>query len=370
MRTLYRKRADGRISVYAFEIEGASSRIHQGVLGGKLRPSAWKTFKASCVGSAREISGEAVCRRRCNNLIKLMVKDRGWSESLEEVGVEKPFKPMTPLPWSVQKMRKYHQPCHVQPRLRGHRVFVSAAGIRDDRGRTVVHGFHITQALSRTFKQAPGLVLDAFLTGGPDEEEDLFDEALLADDKIAIESSLGLIVVDAVEGAGEVPFDLRYGFIRPMIEELSLLGYPVHMAMTEPVTSTKDIDCFAQEVLAAGYEGLIVRLSPPESVYCQGSSENLLERIAYYSHDYIVVKLIEGRGPRVGHTEEVLLKTSDLRNRFKAPMGGTLEDKREAWTKRKLLEGGSATVKFQKLHRDKRPFNPVVVELKPNEWTN
>lgn len=362
MRTLYRRRADGRIAVQAFELNGASSRIHQGLVGSTLRPSKWKEFSA-----AGNTSAEGVARRKCKNMIRHMVQNLGWSESLESLGVEAPFRPMRPIPWSPHKMRRFRFPVHVQPFVDGVRVFVSAERTVNELGAKIHRMRNIDRVLQGIFALCPDLILDGVLRGVP--EEILTAKDLSAEEEIQAEKDLVLHVFDCAEGAGMAPFNLRFGFFAPLIRELDILGHPVKLVEALPATCLSDVDSYSQQLLVDSWEGVVVRISYPGSHYKEGPSDAILVRKEYYQRDFHVVKLYEGRGHYVGHALYALLKTSNLEGRFKAPIAGSRADKREAWESRKILEGGTATVKFGKI-RDSggEPQQPVIVELKAHEW--
>lgn len=268
--TLYRKRASGLVEVYTFEVKGGRTRIHHGKLGANLRTSRWKDFEGTQQGTVHEQSSERVARRRVAGMVKLMIRERGWTDNLESLGALNLFKPMLATPWSPRLCNRFRDPVHAQPFVDGLRVLVSDSGIRDQFGRLLSSkAERVWNTLKNgLFSKHPDLVLDGVLRGWQEHFilEDFYEKNLPADQLVKLDECLELHVFDAADGAGFVPFNLRYGFFAPLIEELHLMGYPVKLVEVAPVGSLEDADDLAQYFLQKNWPGCVVRVSAPGSV--------------------------------------------------------------------------------------------------------
>lgn len=367
MRSVYKKEPNGDVRVYSIEEDGTGrTRIHKGVLGGKMEVSRWLAHEPS---HQYGYDSSAKAKRKAGALLRWMVNKHGWSPTLAEADPDLAYATTTATAYRPQGLLRFRYPVHVQPWVPGIRVLASEAGVFSGHGRKALVTGRIEAALRSVFSRAPGLVLDGVLVLGDDaDREDAFSGEADADTMIWLENNAFLHVVDAADGAGHAPFDLRFGWFGPLVEEVRLLGGPVGPVETLVASSRSDVDSLCQTMLERGWPGAMVRVSPPGSSYERGASDLLMERKDFFRRDFRIVRLCDGFGPMAGCAVDVLLKTPDLKHRFKARLAGSRAERREAWEMRKNLEGGLATVSFQKMRADGTPLQAVATELKPTNW--
>lgn len=373
--TLYKRGLRGKVLFWKVEVEDDRLRVVHGTMGGAVCETKWRKIAPRHKGERWEISGHTSAVRKAFSMQTRMLEQENYHIDPKLIDTRRFFAPMLAKEYSPKKVQTSTGLTFVQPKIDGIRAVATINGLFSRRGKKFACTSHIEEALIEVFEEWPDLVLDGELYD-PDYPDDfgaiqslVMKSKIDAGHAIELQKRLKFFIFDCAGDCGDRAFDLRHGISSQIAEELFLLGHPIRPVETHIAQGVKEIDKWNQHFLQQGWEGTMVRLSPPNSVYECKRSGLLLKKKEFYSKEFKVVRLIEGEGNYEGCAKAVLLKAPNMRDRFKAGVRGNQTFLRELWTERELYKSGEATVRFQQFSRQGIPRFPVAVALFPNSRT-
>lgn len=366
--TLYKKTATGKIQEWTIRTQENIIITRWGQVGGAMQEGQDAVLQGKNHGKKNETTkmGQAQAEARAQWEKK---KKKGYVETPDgaEAGevddlIEGGVLPMLALGYDKHSS-KLKFPCHVQPKLDGHRCIA----VVDGKGKctlwtrtrkritSMAHVVSAVEALGHC-----DVILDGELYAHAYREK--FEELTsFIRDKEARPGSevLEYHVYDTVS-AGE--FEGRLQDLRTMIPSDDE-GIVRSVATTEVVNEDELMIVF-QNFLAAGYEGAMARNS--DGRYQGGKrSSDLLKLKTMADAEFLVVGVEEGRGKLAGHAIFVCI-TDEGGKKFRAKMMGTLESLKKYWEDPSLAVGKLLTVKYQGMTSAGIPRFPVALRFSEN----
>lgn len=133
---------------------------------------------------------------------------------------------------------------------------------------------------------------------------------------------------------------------------------------TQIVTDKAAIPTLLQDVLAQGYEGLMLRSG--SSIYTPGQrSANLLKLKEFEDAEFKIADVLQGEGSYIGCAIYVCV-TADGKY-FNVNPKGSLEEKKQMYTNRQAAIGKQLTVRYQNLSEDNVPRFGVGISIRDTD---
>lgn len=116
------------------------------------------------------------------------------------------------------------------------------------------------------------------------------------------------------------------------------------------LTSVEEVEDKIKEYIKFGYEGIMLKKDTP---YCFGRSNNLLKYKKFKDNEYEIIDIEDGEGNSAEVAAAILCKDSRGVT-FKAGVIGTVEFRKDMFSKKASYIGKTATVKYQELTPDNK----------------
>lgn len=363
--TLYKKTATGKIQEWTIRTQENIIITRWGQVGGALQNAEdVLQFGKNC-GKKNETTAAQQAELEATSQWEKKLK-KGYVKGLlsaqyDEVDdlIEGGVLPM--LAHSYDKhSSKLKFPCHVQPKLDGHRCIA------------VVDGVGKCTLWTRTRKRITSMTHVVSAVEALGHCDIILDGELYAHAYRAKFEELTSFIRDKEARPGsEVleyhvydlfcpgPFEERLSdlrFLIPADDE----GIVRSVATTEVVNEEELMQAFNM-FMTAGYEGAMARNN--DSLYQSGKrSSDLLKIKTMADAEFLVVGVEEGRGKLAGHAIFVCV-TDEGGKKFRAKMMGTLESLKKYWEDPSLAVGKNLTVKYQGMTSGGVPRFPVAVRF-------
>ena len=373
-REIYKKDSAGKTRVWFMEQDGGAYRTVGGQLDGKQTTSGWVYAEGKNTGKSNETTAEeqATSEIESKYTKKLRID---YHESLDNIDVEKIFKPMLADKWEKRKDKIDYatQLVYMQPKLDGIRCIANSKGLWSREGKTIMCLPHINQALAPLFAEYPELVLDGEIYNHDlkddfetivsiakktkPTEQDLEFASLLAQYHI-----YDMPVVPSALIPGRDGTTLDFGERHPFV---ALLGFPnskhriLHAVETVCVSSEDEVNEHYDIFLDAGYEGGMIRI---DAEYKNGRSKNLLKRKDFDDAEFEILRIEEGKGNWAGYAKRFVFRNDEgACGEFGAGVEGNQAYAKELLENAAAYIGKKATVQYQGRSRKERvPRFPTV----------
>jgi DNA ligase-1 len=339
-------------------------RSHSGIRGGKIVVSEWKIVEQKNVGKSNETSLED---QACAEVIAERNKklERGYFENLNDVDTFEKIKPMLAIKHEDAKYNFEKKKYFSQPKLDGIRCIARRDGLWSRAGKEIVAVPHVIEALKVFFDNYPDAILDGELYNHQlrddfntitslvrktkPTEEDLEESARLV--QYHVYDMINLPKACYIREL-KVPFIDRWQWFYDQ-------GFDgvIQVVDTRAIVSIDAMDQLYGEYLEAGYEGQMIR---ENAEYEQNKrSKSLIKRKEFFTDEFPVIAVEEGKGNWSGHIKRFVLQLPDERE-FGAGVRGTQE------VMKKLFESNEkptwATLRYFTPTPDGVPRFPVVVD--------
>lgn len=331
--TLYKLDSKGKTRVWFMEQDGDKYRTRDGVDGGTVKTSSWRTAKPTNVGRSNERNGVAQATFEVEANYTKQLKG-AYYEDVNDIHLGcRYFEPM------LAEKYKAFEPGFAQPKLDGIRCVVTKDGAFSREGEVIPGAPHILEALAPIFAKRPDLILDGELYNH--DLKDDFNEL----------SSLIKKGSPDPERAAEIRAKVQYhiydcptvkkGFLdRSLFIEALIKAVGADClvpVITAHVTAESDYDTFHGSWVAQGYEGSMWRCARTE--YEVGRRSNSLRKRKDFDDDeFDIAAIEEGEGNWAGAAKRVVCwlpnadRTIDLndkkareKNTFEAGLRGTYD---------------------------------------------
>lgn len=362
--TLYKKTATGKIQQWSIGTDKNAIVTEWGQVGGVMQTAedivahGKNAGKKNATDSWEQAELEATSQWEKK-------KKKGYVETLDgaEAGevdalIQGGVLPMLALGYDKHSS-KLRFPCHVQPKLDGHRCIAVVDGkgkctLWTRTRKRITSMGHVVAAV-----EALGhcdITLDGELYNH--EYKEKFEELTsFIRDKEARPGSevLQYHVYDTVSAGN---FESR-------LEDLHTIAHGdctevIQMVETAHVYDEGGLMAMFDHYLKMGYEGAMARNS--DGLYQGGKrSSDLLKLKTMLDSEFLVTAVEEGRGKLAGHA--IFVCTTERGDEFRAKMMGTLEGLKKYWEDPSLAIGKSLTVKYQGLTSSGIPRFPVALRF-------
>jgi len=131
----------------------------------------------------------------------------------------------------------------------------------------------------------------------------------------------------------------------------------IHLVETRTVSGEEELDTAHMEMVAAGYEGSMLRAAAYP--YRPGRSKGLLKRKDFKDDEFVISNVLEGEGKNAGTA--VLVCAAKNKKSFTCTAPGDYKEKANDWNHRERLIGRKVTVRYQELTDDGIPRFPIAV---------
>jgi len=269
---IYKTDTTGKTRTWRLEIQDNKFRTIAGILGGALVTSGWKVCKGKQGRSDNEQATFEAAAKYENKLtreyhrdVKAIVQGAHF------------FKPML-----AKEYKTFPGYCFAQPKLDGIRCIANRDGLHSRQGKPIMGVPHIFDALQEFFDDHPDAVLDGELYNH--ELRDDFGEISSIvwkkePSRAQVEKARSIIqyhVYDMPSYAHD--FGIRMAVLSNQLEA----DDSICIVPTAEITTEAGLDTFYEDLLAAGYEGQMVRLDKP---YDQKRSGSLLKRKEFHGSE-------------------------------------------------------------------------------------
>lgn len=355
---LYKRDSKGQIRVWWAETatDGINWawRTNSGVQGGKIVQSGWKHVSQKNVGKSNETSLQDQAKAEMNAEFDKKA-DRGYFRGVGDVDRSSKFKPMLASGYEDHVFDFKFNSYFSQPKLDGIRCIANADGLWTRAGKQIVSCPHIFQYLQPYFEGDPDLVLDGELYNHDLKDDFNKITSLVRKTKPKqkdIDECANLVqyhVYDCYQP--NTLFGDRFMFLY----DHGFTG-PVKYVETQTLDCAEKIDYYYGQYLQRGYEGQIIRVNRE---YQNKRSKYLIKRKEFFSGEFNVDSVEEGRGNWAGYVKRFVLTLPDGRT-FGAGVRGTQQAMKQ------LFEAEHkptwATVRYFTPTPDGIPRFPVVVD--------
>jgi len=131
----------------------------------------------------------------------------------------------------------------------------------------------------------------------------------------------------------------------------------MEVAFTRRIKSAEEIHMWHDQFLKEGYEGIMVRHGKQEYLF-QHRSKHLLKLKTFYTDEYLIVDVLQGKGSSKGCAIFVC-ETSEGKT-FKVDPKGTVKERQKMFDDRdNLIEKKYLTVSYRELTDDNIPFPAI-----------
>lgn len=325
---LYKQDSKGKTRVWFMEQDGDKFRTHDGILGGTVKASGWKTAKPTNVGRSNERSG--VDQATFEIEARYTKQQKGYYyDSVDDIHLGCRY--VDPMLAATYKKFEIGE---VQPKLDGFRCIITKDGPQSREGELLPGGRHIHRMLVERgiFERLPTLEIDGELYNH-DYREDfgglsslLRKENVTDEQQAKIEEVVQFHVYDVASMDGKTRENRRVALANfvQMIDSPLIHLVPSYMAQTESYYTE-----LHGSFVAAGYEGSMWR--DPHSLYEKGDrSKGLQKRKDFDEEEFNIVRIEEGEGNWAGAAKRVVCWLPDAdqseepteKNTFEAGLRG------------------------------------------------
>lgn len=359
---IYKTDSKGKTRVWFAEQNDDKYRMHDGVLGGKIKCSEWKLAEPTNVGRANERNGVEQASFEIEALYTKKL-ERDYHEELSS----------SPMKSKILEAMRAHKttisdvvfPSFVQPKLDGIRCIVTREGMWSRSGKPIVSCPHILEECLLILEEFPTIeFLDGELYNHDFKDDfntiqslvmkksaDTLDEETLE----KIRSKVQYHIYDC--GYGEAGFNIRNDFVSNIFESIRDDIPSIRRVNTVFVRDLESLEQTHSDNLAEGYEGSMVRI--PLSKYEHKRSKSLLKLKEFEDEEFEVVSLDEGKGNWSGTIKSVTCKNKNGQV-FSAGIKGNRAFTDTLWN-RIDNPPKTVTVRYQNLTPDGIPRFPVAV---------
>ncbi|SFJ46721.1 ATP dependent DNA ligase domain-containing protein [Sphingomonas sp. NFR04] len=301
---LYKLDSKGKTRVWFMEQDGAKYRTHDGILGGTVKASSWRTAKATNVGRSNERTPIAQASFEIDAAYVKQLKG-AYYDNVADIHLGCRYtEPM------LAETYKSFEPGDAQPKLDGARCIMKAAGGFSREGEALPGAAHIRAALDAIFEKAPNLMLDGELYNH--ELRENFNELMSlikkgsppAERAAEIEATIQYHVYDIPSMVG-VPWEARRDKLRALIKAINHPSIVYVEAL--PVNTPEQFDELHVHWCGAGFEGSMFRKR--DGLYEQGKrSKNLQKRKDFDDAEFDIIPggIEEGEGNWAGAAKRVI----------------------------------------------------------------
>lgn len=357
--TLYHIDENGNVRIWYMEQEGNKYRAVSGIENGKLVISEWKEVFGKNIGKANVTTDEQQARAE---VLALYVKkiERKYHTSKDSISEgSKIIEPM--LADKYKKWDKSWDFVFSQPKLDGMRCIATDKGLFSRQGKPIVSVPHIERALAPVFAKYPDLILDGELYNH--NLRDNFNELLslarqtkpTQEDWDAAEKMIEYHVYDNMDNLDFVDREFNNFTL------LTGLSKTIKLVPTVQIYNHLALDEEYAELLAAGYEGQMVRLN---TKYENKRSKSLLKRKEFIDEEFEIIEILEGQGNWAGYAKSVMCQTKNGVV-FSAGIKGNQEFTKELLHRRPVPK--TATIRYQNMTPDGSLRFPIAVAFYENE---
>lgn len=364
--TIYKETKGGKIQQWQIEVVGNRYRTISGQTDGKLIVSEWTTVSGKNEGRSNSTTDEEQAVKEAEAKRKLKL-ERGYFQSVSEVGEKQYFEPMLATKWEDRK-DKVEYPIYSQPKLDGIRCIVSKNGMFSRNGKPILSAPHIFEALKPVFDENPEYIFDGELYA--DKFANDFNKI------VSLVKKTKPTAEDLVESKSVIEYHI-YDFpsckkkFSSRILDLSLvfldyeqIGKVCKLVSTQTVFGEEAVMELYGNYVDEGYEGQMLRLDKP---YENKRSNSLMKHKSFMDEEFTILDIVEGEGNRTGTAGYFVFKTKDGKP-FKSNVKGTFAETAEMLRNKSSLIGKEATVKYFALTPDGIPRFPFVINIGRGEY--
>lgn len=301
---LYKLDSKGKTRVWFMEQDGAKYRTHDGILGGTVKASSWRTAKATNVGRSNERDPVAQASFEIEASYTKQLKG-AYYQDVAEIGQGCRYTE----PMLADKYTSFRHG-DVQPKLDGARCVMKVEGGFSREGEALPGAAHIRSALDAIFAKAPGLILDGELYNH--ELRENFNELMSlikkgtppAERAAEIEATVQYHVYD-IASMPAAPWSVRRELLQKLI---AAINHP-------SIVFVETVNCGTQELydelhgkwVGLGFEGSMWR--DRDALYEQGRrSKSLQKRKDFDEEEFDIIPggIEEGEGNWAGAAKRVV----------------------------------------------------------------
>lgn len=316
-----------------------------------------KLIKGKNIGKSNETSPLQQARLEFLSIIEKQ-KDKGYHLVGKEAKVE--FLPMLAQTYKDTKFAKlWPTVAYSQPKVDGIRCIISTKGAFTRKGKPF-----IPEVVAHIIAEIENLPDDVYLDGElilPMEGGYSFQETMTAIKKFDPERSplLQYIIYDYYDvDYPNLTFEERFNTLALMKEDE---GVSVKLLETNAITHIDQIKKHFDEAIAAGYEGLMIRLNTPYAV--NQRSSGLLKYKEFEDSEYEIVNIVQGEGSYV-RAAIFVCKLPDSDITFNVNFKCSMQEKQRMFINQQDYIGQQLTVKYQGLSEDNVPRFPVGLAIR------
>lgn len=357
---IYKVDNKGKTRVWWCEIDDDRIRNVSGIKDGELIYSGWKQMKAKNEGRSNATTPQQQAVLEAQALYDKKLAQGGYHRQIESAGEKTYIEPMLAAKYADVNLMF---PVYTQPKLDGHRCIATKDGLFTRKGKKYHSVPHIEFALEPLFEKDPDLILDGELYNH--DLRDNFDEIASCVRKSKptaedLEQALQIQyhVYDLV--TSDVMFRQRSDLLHDLLQELNN-KYIVDVP-TAVCNNQEQLDELYGEMLAAGYEGQMIRLN---TEYQNKRTKDLIKRKEFLTEEFPVHKVVEGQGNWAGYAKAVILWVDGVPEKDlpRAGIRGNREFAKQLLDNAANYIGKSATIRFPNKTPSGVPRFPVAIDF-------
>lgn len=366
MKTLYKKTSTGAIQFWDIRVEGNSIITRYGQIGTDSPQTTVDTIT----------EGKNIGRGNATSCIEQAVfeAEAKWRKQLKKGYVTSPEAAEADkvddiieggiLPMLAHKnkdhAKKIKFPAFGQPKLDG----IRCSAIKKKgkctlwtRTRKQIHSMpHIIAAVEKMFPHDVTLDGELYNHDYRDDFENIVS-LVRPDEPVEGHEVVQLHIYDVVN---KDPFATRHQWMVNNIKKSPILI----RVSTFLVQSAADVGALHDQMVAEGYEGLMLRNA--EGLYVNKKSYDLQKVKKFETDEFKIIGFEEGRGRLAGHVGSFICRMKNG-NEFKAKRKGNLKVLREYFLHHDMWEGKKLTVQYQGFTADGLPRFPIGIVVRDYE---
>ena len=387
-KTMYDSGVKGETRVWKIYVQSESSNVtdssdmtpatiirEHGVLDGAMTRTSRVITTGKNIGKSNQTSPIQQAISEAESVVTKKMRE-GYKEDILARGETHVILPMLAQDWT--KIRwKPSPPLFAQPKLDGVRMVVVKNGdgsitMTTRQGKDIYFMNHIRDCIGSVLPT--GWVLDGELfctTKSFEEITGIVRKSVVEhtnpDDIRAIEYHVfDMFMI----GREDVPFTTRKEYMvsleKALVMAFPMTSCPVKIVPTYHLTTEEEVESIHSRMNEEGHEGTIYRV--PSGLYApRARSKDLLKRKDFMTEEYRIVDYTEADGRDIGTVIWVVETTTGGGSRFNVRPRGTIEQRREWFTKGGEYVGKMLTVRFQNLSEAGIPRFPVGLSIRDYE---
>jgi len=350
---LYSRDSNGGVRVWWMERSGDKYRTNSGIQDGQIVTSEWKLCEGKNLGKANATTPAAQADAEVKARYKKQLKS-GYFKDIADIDQVQFFQPMLAQDFKKMGKKKLPDLMAVQPKLDGMRNLGQAIGSFSRTGEKFVTAPHIEAALAPIFEKYPDQQITFDGEFYNHEYKADFDSLASAIRKQKptqeeMETSIDVIeyhIYDIHFGnEPDMPFVKRHTILRSLFHEFGLMDHPkLKLVETSFVKTQEELDSLYEKYLEEGYEGQMIR--DANSVYENKRTWSLMKRKEFFSAEWILKRVEEGRGNWAGKARKGYFEHTDG-TEFKADIVGTRERCQYIFENQEEFIGKPTTIVYQ-----------------------